>query len=184
MKTLNSKLLALCLLTATVAVMSLAYLRNVEAASSNSVAARLQRLEDREQILELLVAYGATLDRHDFAAFGQLFAEDAVYVSGPTPTHGRAAIQAQLEKIITSNPSNLPPPNAHLLFNPSIQINGDHATALSSGAYVAPDRSTKTTQMVFFVWYQDTLIRQQGRWWFEKRVVKSGAAPNTLTSEK
>ena len=52
------------------------------ATAAESVAARLQRLEDREQILELLTAYGATLDRHDFAAFGLLFAEDAEYGGG------------------------------------------------------------------------------------------------------
>jgi hypothetical protein len=46
------------------------------ASPGDTIAARLQRLEDREQILELLTAYGATLDRHDFAAFGRLFAED------------------------------------------------------------------------------------------------------------
>jgi len=42
-------------------------------------AARLQRLEDRQAIEELFTAYGATLDSHDFAAFGRLFAktEDA-----------------------------------------------------------------------------------------------------------
>ena len=150
--------------------------RDSEAASADAIAARLQRLEDREQILELLAAYGATLDRHDFAAFGQLFAEDAEYASGPgAPTRGRAAIQAQLEKVITSNPSHLPAPNHHLFFNPSIQVNGDHATAHSLGAYVAPDAAGKTTQMVFFVAYNDQLVRRGGRWLFQRRAVGSGA---------
>src|SRR5262245_60479411 len=97
-------------------------LRTSEAAQGESTATRLQRLEDREQILELLTAYGATLDRRDFAAFGQLFVEDAEYGSGPAPTRGRAAIQSQLERTITSNPSNLPKPNHHLFFNPSIKV--------------------------------------------------------------
>jgi uncharacterized protein (TIGR02246 family) len=151
-------------------------LRNSEAASGDTTAARLQRLEDREQILELLYAYGATLDRHDFAAFGQLFAEDAEYGSGPgAPTRGRAAIQAQLEKTITSNPSNLPAPNHHLFFNPSIKVDGDHASAHSLGAYVAPDSARKTTQMVFFVAYDDQLVRRDGRWMFQRRIIGSGA---------
>ena len=154
-------------------------LRTSEAAQGDTVAARLQRLEDREQILELLTAYGATLDRHDFAAFGQLFAEDAEYGSGPgTPTRGRAAIQAQLEKVITSNPSNLPKPNHHLFFDPSIQVDGDRATAHSLGAYTVPDAAGKpmqTTQMVFFVAYDDTLVRKGGRWLFQRRIIGSGA---------
>jgi ketosteroid isomerase-like protein len=141
-------------------------------------AARLRHLEDRAQVLELMAAYGATLDQRDFAAFGQLFAEDAEYGSGPgAPTRGRAAIQSQLEGMIGSNPSNLPAPNFHLFFNPSIQIEGDQATAYSLGAYTAPDSVSGTTRMVFFVAYQDTFVREDGRWLFRKRLVGSGAAP-------
>jgi uncharacterized protein (TIGR02246 family) len=150
-------------------------LRNSAAASADSTAARLQRLEDREQILELLTAYGATLDRRDFAAFGQLFAQDAEYASGPgNPTRGRAAIQSQLENVITSNPSNLPAPNHHLFFNPSIRVDGDHATAHSLGAYTVPDATGMATQLVFFVAYDDQLVRSGGRWLFQRRVIGSG----------
>jgi hypothetical protein len=146
-----------------------------EAAQGDATAARLQHLEDREQILELLTAYGATLDRRDFVAFGQLFAEDAEYGSGPgAPSRGRAAIQAQLERVITGNPSNLPKPNHHLFFNPSIRLDGDRATARSLGAYSAPDAAGKTTQMVFFVTYDDQLVRKAGRWQFQRRMIGSG----------
>lgn len=31
--------------------------------------------------------------------------------------------------------------------------------------------------MVFFVSYQDTLVRQDGRWLFRKRMTGSGALP-------
>jgi len=140
-------------------------------------AARLQQLEDREQILELMTAYGNTLDRRDFAAFGRLFAEDAEYGSGPGATRGRAAIQAQLERTLTSNPAGLPAPNFHIFFNPSVRIDGDMATATSLGAYTAPDPAGGATRMVFFVSYQDTLVRQDGRWLFHKRVVGSSAPP-------
>lgn len=148
-----------------------------EPSSRSADAARLQHLEDREQILELMTAYGATLDRRDFSAFGQLFAADAEYGSGPNATRGRAAIQAQLERTLSSNPSNLPAPNFHLYFNPSIRIDGDTATATSLGAYTAPDPAGGATRMVFFVSYQDTLARRDGRWQFLRRVVGSGAPP-------
>jgi uncharacterized protein (TIGR02246 family) len=176
MKHPNVKLMTLCLAAMT-AALALPTTLPAQATGGDSSAARLQRLEAREQILELMTAYGATLDSHDFAAFGRLFAEDASYVSGGTPTRGRAAIQSMLEKIITSNPSNLPPPNFHLYFNPSIQVDGDRATAQSRGAYVAPDPTSKTAQMVFFVSYEDTLVRREGRWLFQQRVVKGGIPP-------
>jgi hypothetical protein len=146
-----------------------------EAAQGNSVEARLQHLEDREQILDLLTAYGATLDRRDFAAFGNLFAEDAEYRGGTaTPTRGRAAIQAQLQTVITTNPSNLPGPNSHLSFNPVIRIEGNRASARSLGAYVAPDPARQVTQMVFFVSYDDQFVRQNGRWLFQRRAIGNG----------
>lgn len=150
-------------------------LRDSEAASNDSTASRLQGLEDRAQIMELLTAYGATLDRRDFAAFGQLFAEDAEYGSSRSPTRGRAAIQAQLEKTLTSNPSNLPGPNRHVFFNPSIQVDGDRATARSLGAYTVPEAGTQVTQLVFFTAYDDTLVRRNGRWLFQRRAM--GGAP-------
>src|SRR5688572_6064496 len=177
MKRPNVKLMALSVLSMTIALTLPASLHVAQAADGNSSAARLQRLEDREQILELMTAYGSTLDGRDFAAFGRLFAEDATYVSGGAPTKGRTAIQSMLEKIITSNPSNLPPPNFHLFFNPSIRIDGDRATARSRGAYIAPDLATKTAQMVFFVSYEDTLVRRDGRWLFQQRVVRGGIPP-------
>jgi uncharacterized protein (TIGR02246 family) len=139
-------------------------------------SARLQQLEDRAAITELLTAYGTTLDRRDFTAFGQLFAADAEYASGPgEPVKGRAAIQAMLERILTSNPSGLPGPNRHLNFNPAIVLEGDRATVRSLGAYTVPDAATQSTRLVFFTGYQDTLVRQDGRWLFQKRVVGSAA---------
>ena len=143
-------------------------------------AARLAQLEDREQIRQLLVDYGATLDRQDFDAFGALFAADAEYAGGGAPVRGRAAIQAQLAGIIGSNPSGLPAPNFHLSFNPSITLDGDRATAMSLGAYTAPDAASGATRMVFFVWYQDELVREDGRWLFQRRTVGSGALPSAI----
>lgn len=140
-------------------------------------AARLQQLEDREAIRQLLVDYGATLDRRDFAAFGALFARDAEYVAG-APVRGPAAISAQLERTLTANPSNLPAPNFHLSFNPSITVEGDHASAVSLGAYTAPDPAGGATRLVFFVWYRDQLLREDGRWKFLRREVGSGALPS------
>jgi len=177
MKHPRATLMALSIMSMPIALTLPASSALAQAATGDTTAARLQRLEAREQILELMTAYGATLDSRDFAAFGRLFAEDATYVSGGTPTKGRAAIQSMLEKIITSNPSNLPPPNFHLYFNPSIHVDGDRATAQSRGAYVAPDPTTKTAQMVFFVTYEDTLVRRDGRWLFQQRVVKGGIPP-------
>jgi uncharacterized protein (TIGR02246 family) len=146
-----------------------------QAQDHDSTAARLQRLEARAEIEDLFASYGATLDRHDFPAFGALFAEDAVYAGGPgEPTHGRAAIQAMLEKQITSNPSHLPMPDFHLYFSPIIKVTGDHATAMSKGAYVIPDLANNGARIVFFVQYEDALVRKDGHWLFASRTIHGG----------
>jgi ketosteroid isomerase-like protein len=146
--------------------------RSVRAASDGSSVARLQRLEDRQQIEELFAAYGSTLDRRDFDGFGRLFTDDASFGGGVgAAVHGRAVIQSMLQKQITSNPSHLPMPDFHLYFSPSIVVSGDHATATSKGAYVIPDAATNGWRIVFFVSYEDTLVRRAGHWLFASRVI-------------
>ncbi len=141
-------------------------------------ASRVDRLAARQEIEELFAQYGASLDRRDFDAFGRLFTEDAVYGAGPTPTHGRAAIQSQLQQTITANPAHLPGPDFHLYFNPSIQVQGDHATAHSMGAYLIPDdHSPGGWKLIFLVSYDDMLVRQNGHWLFQQRLLHAAAAP-------
>jgi len=152
------------------AVLATPYLARADAKDKD--AARLQTLEDRQAIEELFTAYGATLDRHDFAAFGRLFADDAVFVSGPgEPARGRAAIQASLEKTLMSNPAHLPTPDYHLFFNPSIDVQGDHASSHSKGAYVIPDAKNGGAKIIFFVSYDDSFVRKGGQWVFARREI-------------
>jgi uncharacterized protein (TIGR02246 family) len=150
------------------------------AATAGSESSLVERLEARQEIEELFAQYGASLDRRDFDAFGRLFTEDAVYGSGRTPTHGREAIQAQLKQTITANPSHLPAPDFHLYFNPSIRIDGDHATAHSMGAYLIPDeRSPGGWKLIFLVSYDDILVRRDGHWLFRQRTLHPAASPAT-----
>src|SRR5262245_17042602 len=94
MKATNAKLIAGLVIGLAAGVVLAASVRVADAAPRDKVAERLQKLEDRAEILELMSTYGATLDRRDFAAFGQLFAQDATYGgTAGTPTKGRAAIQ-------------------------------------------------------------------------------------------
>ena len=151
---------------------------SVRAATPGSDSLLVQRLEARQEIEELFAQYGASLDRRDFDAFGRLFAEDAVYGSGATPTRGRAAIQSQLQQTITANPSHLPGPDFHLYFNPSIRVDGDRATAHSMGAYLIPDEhSPGGWKLIFLVSYDDTLVRQNGHWLFQQRLLHAAAPP-------
>ncbi|HEV2701928.1 MAG TPA: nuclear transport factor 2 family protein [Steroidobacteraceae bacterium] len=169
---------AIALVTLLVAAPVVLPVRPALAATAGPESSLLERLAARQDIEELFAQYGASLDRRDFEAFGRLFTEDAVYGSGATPTHGRAAIQAQLQQTITANPSHLPGPDFHLYFDASIHVDGDHATAHSMGAYLIPDeKSPGGWRLIFLVSYEDTLVRQNGHWLFSQRMLHPAATP-------
>jgi uncharacterized protein (TIGR02246 family) len=133
---------------------------------------RLRQLEDREEIRQLLVDYGRTLDRRDFAGFSKLFAENAEYVGGGGMgvTKGAAAIGKLLEEVFRKNPTGLRSPNFHLFANETIRVDGDSAVAISKGLFVVPNKANNP-EMVMLATYEDVLVRENGRWKFKKRVV-------------
>ena len=55
----------------------------VTAHAQPSLAQRIQRLDDIEEIRTLMTNYGRFLDAHDFKSYGQLFAKDGEWVGGP-----------------------------------------------------------------------------------------------------
>lgn len=60
----------------------------------DTALARIQRLEDRLDIAELIARYGIVLDNRDYAAVGELFTEDARFWQhvGDTDAHSRQGI--------------------------------------------------------------------------------------------
>jgi hypothetical protein len=153
---------------------------SVRAARPDSERALLQKLVDHQAIEDLMTAYGVTLDHRDFAAFGQLFAEDATYGgSRGEPTRGRAAIQAQLDKTLTRNVNHLPEPGHHVYFDPLIEIDGDHATGQTLGAYAVPDPSASFGwRLTFFITYEDEFVKRDGHWLFQQRRLVAAKAPS------
>jgi hypothetical protein len=73
-----------------------------------SLGARIQRLEDIEEIRVLLTNYGRFLDAHDLAPYSQLFARDGEWVGGFGSAKGPAGIQALMEKNLGPGPSRKP----------------------------------------------------------------------------
>jgi uncharacterized protein (TIGR02246 family) len=134
-----------------------------------SVAARVQRLEDIEEIRAVLLDYGRYLDGRDFAAYSQLFAKDGEWVGGFGTVQGPAAIQAFMEKNITGpNRGN----TFHILSNFKIEVHGDTATAWSRWTFVTPGTDKKPA-IAQAGRYDDTLVRENGRWKFKRRVASN-----------
>src|SRR5262249_23692453 len=61
-----------------------------------SLAARVRELEDRLAIYDLIASYGPIVDSGSDDAVAQVFREDSVYDSDPSPMEGRPAISAMV----------------------------------------------------------------------------------------
>ena len=140
------------------------------AGEERSLAARVQRLEDLEEIRILLLDYGRFLDARDFGAYSRLFAKDGTWTGGFGSVQGPAAIQAFMEKNMGTAPNRAN--NYHLLSNFAIDVQGDLANVWSRWALVVPGADGRPT-IAQAGHYDDVLIREDGRWRFQRRVAGS-----------
>ena len=159
---------AVCLLMAWLAPGTMQAQRSAH--SDRSSAARIQRLEDIEEIRILLTDYGRFLDTHDLKGYSQLFAEDGEWVGGFGSAKGPAAIQALMEKNLGVTSKNKPGSTYHLLTNFVVDVQGNTATAWSRWTFVVTGADNKPA-MLYGGHYDDTLVRESGRWRFKRRVV-------------
>jgi hypothetical protein len=77
-------------------------------AANLSLEARVQHLEDLEEIRTVLTDYGRFLDARDFYSYSHLFAKDGEWIGGLGKVQGPAEIQAFMEKSVgtTNNGHN------------------------------------------------------------------------------
>jgi ketosteroid isomerase-like protein len=139
-------------------------------AAKESVESRLQRFADKEEIQNVLLEYGRSLDARDFAAYSAFFASDGEWVGGFGSVKGPANIKAFMEKNMgkAGNSTN----NYHLLSNFVIKVTGDTATAWSRWAFVQPQQSGGAT-IAQAGRYDDTFVRENGVWKFKKRTASN-----------
>jgi SnoaL-like domain len=134
------------------------------ALGNSSLEARLQHLEDLEEIRTVLTNYGRFLDARDFSSYSHLFARDGEWIGGLGKVQGPGAIQALMEKSIgTTNAGH----NYHLLSNFEIDVHGD-ATAWSRWAFVVPGPDKKPV-IAQGGHYDDIFVREDGHWKFKRR---------------
>lgn len=141
----------------------------LQAADLESLAARVQILEDREEIRALILAYGKAHDNRDYRAFAELFAEeDGEWVGGLGSAKGRNAIFELMDGTIGHNPQPGGSGTFHVLTNEQIALDGDRASATTQWIFVTPGESGNP-QLVYFGHYVDEFIRENGRWKFLRR---------------
>ncbi len=130
---------------------------------------RVKRLEDREEIRRLLLDYGRFLDQGDFRSFSELFAKtEGEWIGGMGRARGVKAIRELMESTIGKNEST--GQSCHIFTNEAIQIDGDRASAVTRWIFVVAGEGN-SPRLYFVGHYKDSLLRENGRWKFLRRVV-------------
>lgn len=133
-----------------------------------SIAARVQRLEDIEEIHELMYAYGRDVDTKNFAALGRLFAAKGRWggVKGPGMIGPDGIREGMIKAFGADDWKN----HFHVFTNAIIHLDGDRATAISKWQFMgpAPGGGART---LLAGHYDDVFIRGDGHWKFLRRTV-------------
>jgi 3-phenylpropionate/cinnamic acid dioxygenase small subunit len=154
------------------ALATVAMLAAADNRGDKSLAARVQRLEDQEEIRMLLVNYGRSLDARDFATYASLFSKDGEWNGGFGTAKGPIAIKAMMDKEIGSTPAPRPNSTYHLLTNFAIDVQGDSGTVWSRWAFVVTSKDNAPSIM-YGGHYDDIVVREDGHWKFKKRVASN-----------
>jgi hypothetical protein len=162
-----------------------------------SLAARVQYLEDEREIQNLLIAYERTLDTRDFKAYSELFTKDGEWSGGMgTAKGGPQAVYDLMTRGRGGNGRNAAAggnaPAAggatgggrqatigwgstyHIMSNFKVDINGDTATASSRWTFITAARGPGINLAGR---YEDVLEREDGRWKFKKRLALNEVSP-------
>ena len=137
---------------------------------SASLEARLERLSSIAEIRQLLTDYGRTLDDRDFKAYSLLFAENGGTWEGSFgKVEGPKAIEELMIKMFAHG-TTMDRPNYHLMSSPDVEVDGDKARAWSRFTFIMDDEEGKP-ELVSAGEYNDTFVKENGRWRFKHRLV-------------
>jgi ketosteroid isomerase-like protein len=138
------------------------------AAPDDDVDARLGRLEDAAQIRTLTQEYRRLLDARDLDGYGRLFADDGEWLGGTGYGQTPAGITAMLtERLPARGPDG--PAAWHLVTEPEISLDGDRATGIVTWTWVGRgDAGTPVMRLLGH--YQDSYVRERGRWRYQRRI--------------
>ena len=142
---------------------------------------RLRRLEDTEQIRQLNLAYRRHLDARDLDAYGRLFAADGEWLGGTGYGKGPAGITAMLSEHLAGNPPAPGPTHWHLVTESDIDVDGDRASGAVTWALVQRG-ADDTPVMRLLGHYDDSYVREDGRWRYQRRIAHTDIPHRPLES--
>ncbi len=146
------------------------------AADLESLAKRVQVLEDREEIRALILAYGQAHDHRDYKMFASLFATNGEWIGGLGTAKGPDAIFALMDKSIGHHPLPEGSGTFHVLTNDQIVIDGDRASSVTKWLYLTAG-DDKAPKLTYLGHYDERFIRESGHWKFLRRQSVSDISP-------
>jgi ketosteroid isomerase-like protein len=130
---------------------------------------RMQRIEAREEIFELIARYGLVMDDRDMSGMVDLFTDDIVLRSmdGVMNAAGRDAVVEQFRgRFKVLGPSN------HFSHDKIIRFDDGNPDAATGIVLSHAEMNRKGQAMLTAIRYQDSYRRERGRWKFSERVLK------------
>ena len=129
--------------------------------ATDGMVSRLQRIEDRIEIEELVARYCVAVDDHDFDALRELLSADMRW-EGSRSVSGRDAVVADLRASTERIVSSVHTPEFVIL-----EDLDDHTASGVVGAHV--ELILGGQLVVGYLRYHDTYVREAGRWRFASR---------------
>ena len=149
--------------------------RMAEVGAVKDLGARLGRLQDEEDIRQVLLQYCRGLDEHDMPLFLDQFEENIRYSYDGKVWNGRASLSDVIRKNWVKMPQT-----QHLLGNLVISFGQDAASGAAddqadttSDCLALAILDTGAMQLVTAA-YRDRLVRRDGQWRFVERVIETG----------
>lgn len=133
---------------------------------AESLEHRVQRLEDRFAINDLVVQYATLLDDAQWDRVGELFTEDGVFASPSSRTVGRAEIVENFKVKHAPFPVTWHDPHGI-----TVEFDDDDHARGTVIAYA--ELASAEATVVTSIRYQDDYRREGGRWRFASRHVLS-----------
>ncbi len=135
--------------------------------SLEELEGRVDRLESRAAIQELVTNYAVSCDEHDIARLQNLFTEDAVFKSPSSflLATGREAIASMFVDVLKKRG-----PGYHWTHDLIVQFGDDHDTATGT-VYSHAETTPEGVVSIAAMKYKDKYQRHSGVWYFSEREI-------------
>jgi SnoaL-like domain len=127
-------------------------------------------VEDRLEVMDLLARYAECVDTADIGGYADLFLPDGVVQHSAGTVQGREAIRAWVAGLEQEGRIGPESSLKHFLGLPVIRGDGQRCTART---YVLIPRQMESGEISTRLagMYRDEIVKQDGRWLFERRVI-------------